>query len=246
MQKDRDFRLRERERLPVICVILAGHRTVTIMERVLAAVELLELILLEVDIQTVLTSAIRTCHFWKDVIRDSPRLQASLFFRPERLAPTGRHGRIEARVNPLLLKRFEDLLSITANNVRSVETERILRPEASWRTMLIQQPPAVTVGVWKVDMGCYLEQGFENATENLNFAEEGGVRMERLVEYAGSLERGYTWSMLWGEEGKRRLETEKNSLFFRKARISERRSLVDMWRDSDMVVKLTRWSTGAR
>lgn len=233
--------------LPACIILVNRYCTVIIMERVLATVELLELILLEVDIQTILISAIRACHFWKDVVRDSPQLQRLLFLRPERLLPTAgsRHGRPEARMNPLLLRKFEGLLSSTTNIACSVASETILRPEASWRTMLVQQPPANTIGVWKVEMGCYLEQGFENATENLDFTGEGGVRMERLVEYAGGLERGYTWSTLWGEEGKQRLEKEKNSLFFRKARSCERRSLVEMWRVSDMVIKLTRWS-GAR
>lgn len=245
---------------------------ITPTERVLATVELLELILLQVDMQTILTSAVRTCHFWRDVTRDSPQLQTLLFFRPETRLPTGGHGdRIPIRPrkkNPLLLRRFENLLSsssTTADLVRPVQSETILRPEASWRAMLVQQPPARTVGVWTVEMGCHLQQGFEIATETLpldydnntsfsSFSSSsssscsgGGVRMQSLVEYAGSLAPGYSWNMLWGEEGlgEQRLAQERNSLFFRKAGACERTALVDLWRDSDMVVKLTRWS-GAR
>lgn len=108
--------------------------------------------------------------------------------------------------------------------------------------MLVQQPPATTLGIWKVDMGCSFEQGFQNTTESLSFADEGGIRMGRLIEYTSRLERGYTWNTLWEEEGNKRLEREKDSLFFRKGSEAERRSLLELWRGSDMVIKLTRWS----
>lgn len=107
--------------------------------------------------------------------------------------------------------------------------------------MLVQQPPGKKLGIWKINMGCSFDQGFQNTTETLDFAQEGGLRMGRLIEYTSGLERGYTWTTLW-EEGNKRLEKEKDSLFFRKGSEDERRSILDLWRDSDMIIKLTRWS----
>lgn len=218
------------------------------MEQVIATVELLELILVEVDLQTILTSANRVCRYWNHVIRNSPQLQTLLFFRPESLPRDRRPNRIEARMNPLLLRNFEGLLMSTSDRNCLIEAEvvKIQRPEASWRNMLVQQPPVQTLGVWKVEMGCYLEQGYENKTHTRDFDAKGGLRMDDLVEYASGLERGYTWNLpFWGEEGTTRWEKEKRSLFFRKAKLSERTSILKLWDDSDLVIKLTRWS-GAR
>lgn len=217
------------------------------MEQVLVTVELLELILKEVDLQTTLTSANRVCRYWNAVIQDSPQLQTLLFFRPETRPRDERLSRKEARMNPLLLRKFEGLLMSTSDTTCLVdhEVEKMQRPEASWRKMLVQQPPVHKLGVWKVEMGCYLEQGYENKTQTKNFDVQGGLRMDDLVEYAGGLERGYTWNLLWGEEGTIRWQKEQRSLFFRKARLSERTSILQLWDDSDLVIKLTRWS-GAR
>lgn len=52
------------------------------MDHALATVELLELILLGLDTQTLLTAARRVCKFWNGVVQESAQLQAALFFRP--------------------------------------------------------------------------------------------------------------------------------------------------------------------
>ncbi|KAB8229016.1 uncharacterized protein BDW43DRAFT_315352 [Aspergillus alliaceus] len=54
------------------------------MHRALSQSELLELILLSLDLQTLLTSAQRVCSQWRHIIRESPFLQGTLFFKPRR------------------------------------------------------------------------------------------------------------------------------------------------------------------
>src|SRR5690625_2582029 len=56
----------------------------TAMQHVLDTSELLELILVHVDMQTLLTSAQRTSRTWHALIATSPPLQRRLFFLPER------------------------------------------------------------------------------------------------------------------------------------------------------------------
>lgn len=97
----------------------------TAMQHVLDTSELLELILVHVDMQTLLTSAQRTSRTWHALIATSPPLQRRLFFLPERRRPPDqntsnpddpttavtepelRRAREEHRVdNPLLVAHF--------------------------------------------------------------------------------------------------------------------------------------------
>lgn len=212
------------------------------MDRVLGTVETLELVLLEVDIRTLLVSASRTCHLWHSTIQSSPQLQTLLFFRPEAAAPTTVQDCNDARANPLLLRAFGTLLSNTSETHEPSNKDSLLYPEASWRRMLVWRPSVHRIGIWKVETGFYLQHGFENETEILDFAQEGGVRMDNLVEYAAGLKPGYSWTLFWGETGRQLLEKERNSLFYLKASLSKRKEILEMWRDSDIVVKLVRWS----
>lgn len=109
------------------------------MDHALATVELLELILLGLDTQTLLTAARRVCKFWNDVVQESAQLQAALFFRPVAVVPgiparddqaglhaflstrrhennnnketaSGTNHNIPRATNLLLLSRLQDLL----------------------------------------------------------------------------------------------------------------------------------------
>lgn len=121
---------------------------------VLSTAEILESILLELDLETLLTAAQQTCRAWKYVIDASPSLQKALFFSP--IEDT--EGHKEKIRNPLLVGRFppfftkpnrEDMFALEPRSFmscldmikRRYKFEAYVRPEASWRHMLVQQPP---------------------------------------------------------------------------------------------------------
>ncbi|KAE8377734.1 hypothetical protein BDV26DRAFT_292960 [Aspergillus bertholletiae] len=100
---------------------------------VLHLVEILELIFLETDARTLLTSIQLVCYRWYDVIRGSPRLQAALFLRPYlKNQPSSK--------NPFTKQIIDKLTSLTVE-------PGLLRPEASWRRMLPQQPPVSLIKI---------------------------------------------------------------------------------------------------
>lgn len=120
--------------------------------------ELWESIFLHVDLRTLLTSATRVCHVWTTLIQNSTALQQMLFF-----APNTRLQSDEKFHNSLLVDSFpsifskhekeEDDFQFTIESwdfVKHPEKQlAYLRPEASWRRMLVQQPPIYKFGVWK-------------------------------------------------------------------------------------------------
>jgi hypothetical protein len=123
--------------------------------------ELLENILLHMDTRTLLTSAQRVSHTWNTMIKTSTRLQETLFFKPSKPSistPSQRHR------NPLL----EDILwaqfflkQTSSSNPTAVsrfplhkfdhrKLKPYLRKTASWRQMLLQQPPTSSIGVLEI------------------------------------------------------------------------------------------------
>lgn len=54
-----------------------------VTEQALSTAELLELILLNLDLRTLLTTAQRTSRDWNSLIRDSHSLQEHLYFIPD-------------------------------------------------------------------------------------------------------------------------------------------------------------------
>ncbi|RHZ43578.1 F-box domain protein [Aspergillus thermomutatus] len=118
---------------------------------VLSTPELLEYILFYLDVQSLLTSAQRVCHSWTRLIQTSPKLQQALFFKP--IPPEQCREKLH---NPLLARLFPNLLppSMDSSGVRECSYLRLswskqndrregfFRREASWRRMLVQQPPA--------------------------------------------------------------------------------------------------------
>ncbi|KAJ5152926.1 uncharacterized protein N7482_009404 [Penicillium canariense] len=112
--------------------------------------ELIEAILTQVDIQTVLLAQ-RVCRQWALCIRRSSLIQQILFFQP---APAN----TPRQQNPLLASKFpywfpaDDTKSCAtafgAGDMQDfLESSDIYRrPEASWRRMLVQQPPIMALG----------------------------------------------------------------------------------------------------
>lgn len=133
--------------------------------RVLLVIEILEMILVKTDMQTLLTSAQRVCHKWHDLIQYSADLQAALFFKPVRYTlPDG----TPAIRNPLLDKRIWPWYCSTHTKkwgaapveggakipeIRPGDDDRFLRDGASWSGMLFQQPPRSCIGLIEKDGG---------------------------------------------------------------------------------------------
>lgn len=212
------------------------------MERVLLTVELLELILSQVDdLRTVLTSASRVCHLWNQVIQSSPQLQTLLFFRPDTSLTKSGKSQTKTRTNPLLVRQFGGLLTSapdgTYQPVSLPTHDGLLSSKASWRCMLMQQPPARKLGTWKIETGSSFEHGFEIITHMLDLGAEEGMFVGMLADLIKQIGKGSPWTLYWSVEGMERLKKERNSLLVRKARASQRDSLFKMWEESDIVVK---------
>lgn len=114
--------------------------------------ELLELILLHLDTRTLLISQ-RVCYLWSKVIRRSKRTQQALFLLPIKPNNVLHHERVR---NPLLdeivwphvMQRKPDypIFKGIFANVPIIK-KSFRRKSASWRRMLIQQPPTSVLGV---------------------------------------------------------------------------------------------------
>lgn len=122
--------------------------------------ELFELILLNLDTRTLLTKAQLICHTWTTFIQESPAIQWALFFKPEPKGPRWQ--------NPLLAEVFPSIFSSSDPNVQSNvnltftnfdlilnshKFDAYMRPEASWRRMLVQQPPLSTLSLLRSSAG---------------------------------------------------------------------------------------------
>lgn len=117
-------------------------------------VEILELILLQTNTRNLLTAQ-RVCRLWRDVIQANRRLQEALFFRPSQPLAPGRksvkNALVAERVWPYFLRTY--LYPQNAHTKAMAHSDRrdhrrgdaaFLRPEASWRQMLLAQPPTNT------------------------------------------------------------------------------------------------------
>lgn len=128
--------------------------------------EILEAILLQTDIRTLLTSATRVCRSWHNIIQGSASLQAVLFLKPvKEPAFSITHSEKGARWSYCKHKRIRNPLIETdiwpeffrkrfrSPSDRSWQVKEefpcmdpdkekaYLREEASWRRMLLHQPP---------------------------------------------------------------------------------------------------------
>lgn len=134
-----------------------GSTKTTACSGALAVPEILNLILDELDMQTLLVSAQRVCHLWKTIIQETPSLQDKLFLVPRK----SKINNGTRTFNPLLAAKFPTFIPenerpisqpIQCVDLTSIDfiihpkkQSAYLRPEASWRRMLTQQPPALTL-----------------------------------------------------------------------------------------------------
>lgn len=142
---------------------------------VLNTPELLETIFSYLDQRTLLISAQRVSHYWRLTIINSPVLQRLLYFRPDPQPPVSAEetqGVPPCRVpNPLLKQAFPPMFVNTTMNETTLTGGRyrrdavkemslfasparqkaFLHPNASWRYMLVTQPPVLRLGCWQSD-----------------------------------------------------------------------------------------------
>jgi hypothetical protein len=120
------------------------------------------MILLEMDMRTLLTSGQRVCHTWTNLIRTSRSIQRALFFIPIK---ESEWATAEKTLNPLLAENFPGIFPANANDdddddrftyrglpmAKDGEAmNRFVRPHASWRRMLVQQPPLTDIGLFHI------------------------------------------------------------------------------------------------
>ncbi|ETS84873.1 hypothetical protein PFICI_02898 [Pestalotiopsis fici W106-1] len=227
------------------------------VSQVLYMPELLECIFLQLDMQTLLVSAQRTCRTWRELISTSPALQEALFFKPQD-GPAGfdgqdgrdqadNTGKLESRnvacqgvrKNPLLASVFpawfqdyqykgpsphrrngrrprpgdgENELATLSSVSRlpiwtsyssqpfAAATEQFLHsPSASWRRMLIQQPPAYRLGYWAtLD---HMAPGQQASIKHYPSGLHMGQLYDESVEAAAATIGYEIRCLLWGAEG---------------------------------------------
>ncbi|PKY06161.1 hypothetical protein P168DRAFT_316181 [Aspergillus campestris IBT 28561] len=152
--------------------------------------ELLESILLQVDLRTLLTSAQRVNRTWHDLIRSSLPLQRTLFFAPQ----DDIQKNTEYTYNPLLTNAFPTFFQsfpgpaagrpkkLNLNSLEMVlrpdKQTAYLRAEASWRTMLTRQPPVRSL------LAVRVTSSMAGDKEEMEWLEvpEGELRMGRVFE----------------------------------------------------------------
>ncbi|KAL3444027.1 hypothetical protein BJX65DRAFT_311335 [Aspergillus insuetus] len=140
------------------------------MHPTLATPELLEQIFLLVDTTTLLISTQRVCHLWHTMITQTPSIRRLLFFIPEISGETQPEQTTQApKLNPFLTMIFPSwfLSASTLTDERGYRTSNlesellrglesllegnvdhpIERQDASWRRMLLTQPPVLGVGL---------------------------------------------------------------------------------------------------
>ncbi|KAI8945490.1 hypothetical protein F4801DRAFT_124818 [Xylaria longipes] len=133
-------------------------------DAVLHTAELLQEILLQLDMRTLLTSAQLVSRQWHELITSSPALKQALYFEPVPWASGS------ATQNPLLAEVFppwfpeetkdeqvdgtkppkminrEDFRSLPM--AKASRRHAFMHPSATWRHMLVQQPPILSLGRW--------------------------------------------------------------------------------------------------
>ena len=125
--------------------------------------EILEMILSNTDIRTLLISAQLVCRDWFNLITESRSIQKALFYIPIKDSEWGVNEKIP---NPLLAETFPSIFPHEDRPIRHRFTfdtlnwtkdpsrmARFVRPDASWRRMLVQQPPISELGLFHVSSG---------------------------------------------------------------------------------------------
>lgn len=177
---------------------------------------MLELILLSLDMRTLLISAQRVCHKWHNLIQVSHSLQAALFFKPVKYKlPRGtqrlRNPLVEEIIWPKFIRTrgeqtclFHMYCTLDLPRMNKKKEKAYLRENASWRRMLLQQPPTSIVGIIETSPSkFYGGPGTPLFTEAI-------IRPHRRVLRMGVFDHYRTWNhffpfeqtgIFWVEQG---------------------------------------------
>lgn len=131
--------------------------------KVFLITEILEMILLQTDMRTLLTSAQSVCRKWRGLVKNSTDLQTALFFKPVKYSlPRG----VPGIRNPLLADYIWPWFcarhayrwgappiegEVNLPLLDPHDSERFFRKGASWKRMLFQQPPRSCIGLVEKD-----------------------------------------------------------------------------------------------
>jgi len=169
------------------------------MTEVFAIPELLELILLNLPSPDILRLA-TTSRAFNLLIKHSHRLQSKLYFRPN-CSPIPGDDNIDFHLNPFLEASFPGWLTSTNGQPAIPEhlrdanepftrsrwsryPEAFRYHQASWRNMLITQPPIERIHIIKTHFQRYYEETEEHADSVFTLrGHEGGLRMGTLYDY---------------------------------------------------------------
>ncbi|KAI3320615.1 hypothetical protein HD806DRAFT_505697 [Xylariaceae sp. AK1471] len=212
-------------------------------DTVLQTAELLEGILGQLEIRTLLTSTQLVNRRWRELITQSPTLQQALYFKP--IAPTSgpaRKNPLLANVFPLWFQeydkqasdKFPQLCRMTdfqklpmADKSRR---ETFMHPNATWRRMLVQQPPALRLGRWRL---WHMMDGDSHDFQILEFPD--GLRMDSLYDGAQS----WAWTpytdfcVVWDPSV---VSSHINPWYGRGVDSTEREKLVTFAEEADLVL----------
>ncbi|KAJ5425299.1 hypothetical protein N7465_000369 [Penicillium sp. CMV-2018d] len=172
-----------------------GINAKSAINQVLNTPEILVMILAEVDMRALLISAQRVCRTWLNLIRKSPSIQKALFFTPIKESEWGME---EKTPNPLLAETFPSFFPAKGRLMRynfnfsdlamtrdASAMARFVRDDASWRRMLVQQPPISDIGVLHISRtmsGDYAGSSSIQAEKMTQTSGYDGLRMESLFE----------------------------------------------------------------
>ncbi|OQE10746.1 hypothetical protein PENVUL_c003G08029 [Penicillium vulpinum] len=158
------------------------------------------------DEQTLLLAQ-RVCRRWASCIQGSQLLQQILFFQPiqsilpEHTNILGRNPLLEANFPYWFPNEYQRSTAFGAGDMQEFLDNHAawLHPSASWRRMLVQQPPVMTLG-W-IDR----KESFTNRISlhrwELSLEEYGGLRMNMLydlvVKSSDKAAAFFYWRMHW-------------------------------------------------
>ncbi|KAJ5345856.1 Regulator of G protein signaling superfamily [Penicillium brevicompactum] len=177
-----------------IFLVLFESMTESAQSQAFSIPEIFELILLKLDNRTLLTTAQLICRTWTTFIQESAAIQWALCFK----SVTNPH--LPTWQNPLLAEAFPSIFSSSTPEVKSnirftydtfdmfrhpEKFEAYMRPDASWRYMLVQQPPLTTLSLLRSSAGhggqlFYRYETLNN--QNNPLLQAFGLRMETIFE----------------------------------------------------------------
>lgn len=139
---------------------------------VLGTTELLEMILLQLDLRTLLKVQ-KVCQRWKQITAHSTQLQQALYLRPANTSNEKYTSNplIEDIILPQLLLRSRNFIIPG----KYPNFEPCFRREASWRKMLPQQNPTSTIGV--IEIVRHERYKFTKLA-----VDTGSIKMEQILE----------------------------------------------------------------